>query len=276
MRRELLASVSAVALVIASASAAMLFSDPADAADLRPAMKAPPPMAPQAPVFSWTGCYVGAHVGWGWGHANHSQGSFTSGVTTASGGLNTNGGLFGGQVGCNYQWAGNWVVGIQGDFAGTDINGKGNDEFSRQKSNFQPFAGDSIALKTEWLASVTGRIGWTAWNNQALFYFKGGGAWIRNQWDATHTGLVFNGDSQIGLFSENRSGWTVGGGVEWTLWSPNWTAFVEYNFYRFNDGTTQTSGCFAVDTCSFQTGKLDINTVKVGVNYKLNWFGGGF
>jgi outer membrane immunogenic protein len=284
MRRELLASVSAIALVIAGASAVTLFSDPADAADLRaPVRAAPPPIA--APVYSWTGCYVGAHVGWGWGHANHSQGSFTSGVTTASSGLNTNGGLFGGQVGCNYQFAGwspwsgsNWVVGVQGDFAGTDINGKGNDEFNRGGpfGDFSPFAGDSIALKTEWLASVTGRLGVTAWNNQALFYVKGGGAWIRNQWDATHTGLVFNGDSQIGLFSENRSGWTVGGGVEWTLWSPNWTAFVEYNFYRFDDGTTQTSGCFEVDTCTFRTGKLEINTVKVGVNYKFNWFGGGY
>src|ERR1043165_268380 len=175
MRRELLASVSADALVIASASAAMLFSDPADAADLRPALKAPPPMAPQAPVFSWTGCYVGAHVGWGWGHADHTQTSFSSSFPqfrrSASAGLSNNGALFGGQVGCNYQFAGNWVVGVQGDFAGTDFNGKGADPFPGADGD------ELIALKTEWLASVTGRIGFTAWNNQALFYFKGGGAW---------------------------------------------------------------------------------------------------
>jgi outer membrane immunogenic protein len=267
MRRELLASVSAIALVIASASAATLFSDPANAADLRPAMRAPPPMAPPAPVFSWTGCYVGAHVGWGWGNAHHSQGSFTSGVVTANGGINTNGGLFGGQVGCNYEFWGNWVVGVQGDFAGTDINGKGNDPFG-------DFDGNFIALKTEWLASVTGRVGYAFYNNQVLVYAKGGGAWIRNQWDVSASELTSDGDSGLGLFSENRSGWTVGGGVEWTLWSPNWTAFVEYNFYRFNDGTTQTGGCFEVDTCTFRTGKQDINTVKVGVNYKFNWFGG--
>src|SRR5436190_1306793 len=148
MRRELLASVSVIALVFASASAATLFSDPAGAADLRPAMRAPPPMAPAAPVFSWTGCYVGAHVGWGWGHANGTQNSsfsFGPNAGARSTGINTNGGLFGGQVGCNYQWAGAWVVGVQGDFAGTDINGKANDA-----AQFFGFQDQSIALKTEW------------------------------------------------------------------------------------------------------------------------------
>jgi outer membrane immunogenic protein len=276
MRRELLASVSAIALVIGSASAATLFSDPAKAADLA-RKAAPPPMVAPAPVYSWTGCYVGAHVGWGWGHNDHTQTSFSSHFpqfrTSQGAGVSTNGALFGGQVGCNYQFAGwspwqggNWVVGVQGDFAGTDINGKGQDPFGD---------GDElISVKTEWLASVTGRIGVTAWNNQALFYVKGGGAWARNQWDLSNTILEFD---QNGLFSETRSGWTVGGGVEWTLWSPNWTAFVEYNFYRFNDGSTATTSPGNCGTsCTFQSGRQEINTVKVGVNYKFNWFGGGY
>ncbi len=262
MRRELLASVSAVALVIASASAATLFSDSAHAADLA-RKAAPPPMAPPVPVFSWTGCYVGAHVGWGWGHANHSQGSFTSGVVTANGGVNTNGALFGGQVGCNYQFAGNWVAGIQGDFAGTDFNGKGNDPFG-------DFDGESIALKTEWLASVTGRIGWTAWNNQALFYVKGGGAWIRNQWDATRTETALDGSSTIGLFSENRSGWTVGGGVEW-MFVPHWSVFLEYNYMGFGSRSEAAQACVAGIGCTAHTfsAKGDLQNVLLGVNYKF-------
>jgi len=276
MRRELLASVSAIALLLASASAVTLFSDPADAADLsRPAYKAPPPTP--APAYSWTGCYVGAHVGWGWGNAHHTQSSFSSSFsgTPRSAGINTNGALFGGQVGCNYQFAGwspwsgsNWVIGVQGDFAGTDINGKGQDSFDDGDGNI-------ISVKTQWLGSVTGRLGVTAWNNQALFYVKGGGAWARNQWDASQSEFTSDGNSGLSIFSETRSGWTVGGGAEWTLWSPNWTAFVEYNFYRFNDGTTQTPSCFGGGfSCPFSTGKMEINTVKVGVNYKFNWFGG--
>ncbi len=278
MRRELLASVSVAALVFASASAATLFSGQADAADL--ARKAPPPMVAPAPVYSWTGCYVGAHVGWGWGNASHTQNSFNDETVFGSrtGGINTNGALFGGQVGCNYQFAGwspwsgsNWVIGVQGDFAGTDINGKGQDPFDDGDGNI-------ISLKTEWLGSVTGRIGLTAWNNQALFYVKGGGAWARNQWDASLSEFTQDQSTGIGLFSENRSGWTVGGGAEWTLWSPNWTAFVEYNFYRFDSGGSNRVGpCFEGSSCTFHTvNKQDINTVKVGVNYKLNWFGGGY
>jgi outer membrane immunogenic protein len=263
MRRELLASVSAVALVIASATAATFFSDAADAADLRAPVRAAPPPIP-APVFSWTGCYVGAHVGWGWGNSNFTESSFSPHfVGTANGGLNTNGALAGGQVGCNYEFWGNWVVGVQGDFAGTDINGKGQDPFG-----FDNF--EAIGLKTEWLASVTGRVGYAFWNNQVLVYAKGGGAWDRNKWDVSQSELTFNNP----IFSETRSGWTVGGGVEWTLWSPNWTAFVEYNFYRFNDGSTQTNPCGGLFSCSFATAKQDINTVKAGVNYKFNWFGG--
>src|SRR5260370_40567861 len=83
MKKTLLAGVAAVALLAAA---------PAIAADLGPRMpvKAPPVAAP-VPYFSWTGCYLGAHLGWGWGKkdtANISSGSFTSflsGSTKTSG-----------------------------------------------------------------------------------------------------------------------------------------------------------------------------------------------
>ena len=68
MRPLLLASVSIAALFIVSE---------ANAADL--AVKAPRPMMVPAPVYSWTGCYVGGHVGWGWGHHRHNQASAFSG-----------------------------------------------------------------------------------------------------------------------------------------------------------------------------------------------------
>jgi len=54
--RKLLLAGTAVAVVMAAGSAG--------AADLsRPILKAPPPI----PVFSWTGWYVGVHVGGAWG-----------------------------------------------------------------------------------------------------------------------------------------------------------------------------------------------------------------
>src|SRR5471030_2553628 len=115
MKSTLLASVSIAALFIASG---------ASAADL--AVKARP-MVVADPVYSWTGCYVGAHVGWGRGKNRHTQTYQSSSSFLAAGRVDSSGGLFGAQAGCNYQFASNWVAGIQGDVAGTDINGRGQD-----------------------------------------------------------------------------------------------------------------------------------------------------
>src|SRR5262249_51215334 len=67
MKKLLLGSVATGALIAAGS---------ANAADL--AVKAPrvAPVAPPVPVFSWTGCFVGAHVGWGWGRHDVTE-SFT-------------------------------------------------------------------------------------------------------------------------------------------------------------------------------------------------------
>src|SRR5262249_49784457 len=157
-----LASIATVALVGA-----------ANAADIY--RKAPPPApAPvPAPVFSWTGCFVGAQVGWGWGrkdvHARVdeiSAGVFENVTDAGSSRIDTSGAVFGGQVGCDYQFGGfgkgkapgpgygggpwNWVIGVQFMGLGTDINGFGH----------QPFADDFddvVTVKQDWLVSVTGR-----------------------------------------------------------------------------------------------------------------------
>src|ERR1700753_3652631 len=91
--------------------------------------KAPPPMI--APVYSWTGCYVGVEGGGMWGHGNHYQNDPAASAAAGGGllglaptaGIDPSGGLAGGTVGCNYQFAGNWVVGIEGDVSWTNLNG---------------------------------------------------------------------------------------------------------------------------------------------------------
>src|SRR5947199_10215773 len=59
MKKILVGAISAVALSM---------SVPASAADLaaRPYTKAPPPMV--APIYDWTGFYIGANGGWGQSH----------------------------------------------------------------------------------------------------------------------------------------------------------------------------------------------------------------
>jgi|SRR5215467_380097 len=279
-------------LLAGVATSALMIGHSGNAADLQPALKAPP--AP-APVWSWTGCFVGAQVGWGWQRNNVAQTQFntlTSGgvlrifSSASSGHVDSSGGVFGGQLGCDYQFAGGFVVGVQGTFLGTDINGLVQDPHNGTRQTVNPpgagltpntFGGGSIGVRTRNLASVTGRLGWAGWSPQTLVYVRGGGAWIDTQLDmrsaAAFVGNVF---PSAPIFDTRYSGWTVGGGFEWMIFN-NWSAFVEGNYYKFNNKTLFAIGgtphvgpgvnIFGRTVDS----DVKIATVSVGVNYRFNW-----
>jgi outer membrane immunogenic protein len=242
MKKILLAGVAVAAVAVAA---------PANAADLRMPVKAAPSVAP-APYFSWTGCYIGAHVGWGWGHKDFgnatSRGSTDFSLNTS---FDTSGAMFGGQLGCNYQLQGNWVIGLEGSVSGADING-----FSGSAA----CESSIIHAKTDFLASITGRLGWNGWDPRTLFYIKGGAAWA-------HDRYLWASESNQHDVQQDRSGWVIGFGVEWAF-APNWSAFAEYDHYDF--GTERT--CF---TCTRGTNlhfdiTQQIDTVRLGVNYRFN------
>ena len=101
-----------------------------------PALAADLPMKSEAPYveprFSWTGCYVGAHVGGGRGSKDMTdpvllvQDSLiapgtTTGVTTVT--TSPTGAVIGGQIGCDYQFSSNVVMGIEGTASGTTMRG---------------------------------------------------------------------------------------------------------------------------------------------------------
>ena len=150
---------------------------------------------------------------------------------------------------------------MQGDIAGTDINGRNDDPVA-------VFYGGrgTIGIKTDWLASATVRLGMTAFDNRSLFYVKGGGAWVHNKWDL-HDSWDFFSPSQV---SELRGGWTGGVGWEYMM-TQNWTFFVEANYYDFGNGKVLAVTPDSDGIQYFASGKQTIETVKIGVNYK---FGG--
>src|SRR6266581_7135924 len=106
------------------------------------------PVAP-IPVFTWTGCYIGAHAGAGWADKTVSVPSIVPGVSVTG---HTFGPLGGGQVGCNLQLGG-WVIGIEGEGSAADIRGD-------TTQTILGITGTAHA-QTTWLASATGRLGWT-------------------------------------------------------------------------------------------------------------------
>jgi outer membrane immunogenic protein len=263
-------------LLAGVAIGALLAHDAASAKPKKPPIAAPPP----APVFSWTGCYAGANVGWGWGRNDITQTTTVSSLTSgtvfsskATTGVDTDGAVFGGQVGCDWQFHPNFLIGVQGMFDGAAINGRANDAMSLALG-----APGNIGVKTKWLGSVTGRLGWV-FTPDAVVYFKGGGAWAGYRVDANNLASNVGGFGVIpGTLNTDFNGGTIGGGGEWRFWQ-NWTAFVEYNYYWFGSktifsGTTAFTGsssvcggtCTATNTLSL---KPTIQTVTVGVNLRF-------
>lgn len=111
-------------LLLATTSLFALAAE-AGAADLRRPMptKAPPPAA--VSYATWTGCYIGANVGYGWARYKYSPTTDVAPSLDEAPDQDANGVVGGGQVGCDYQFD-PFVIGIQGMFDGTGIDGTGD------------------------------------------------------------------------------------------------------------------------------------------------------
>ena len=88
-------------------------------------------------AFNWTGCYIGVNAGWKAGRFRDESASVpaTTGTLGVLGtqtavadrvdldSFDTSSGAAGGQVGCRWQTASNWVFGVEGDADWTDLHG---------------------------------------------------------------------------------------------------------------------------------------------------------
>jgi outer membrane immunogenic protein len=244
----------------------------AQAADLP--VKSSPYIAP-APVWSWTGFYIGGHVGAGWGTTSATLDAsslsppappgFLSGSIPLTN-ISSSGFLGGVQLGYNYQVSPLFVVGIEGDFAWADINGDGP---------CTVFGGLSFSCKgtANWIGDITGRVGLAY--DRLLLYVKGGWAWSDNDYDASGTLPIFGpgGVSISGSASETRSGGLLGFGIEYAF-TQHWTAKIEYNYIDFGTDTitipisiTGVGGGISLNPSVAIDER--INLVKVGANYKF-------
>jgi outer membrane immunogenic protein len=244
-----------------AAALAVTMAGPALAADL-PLEEA----TPLAARFSWTGCYLGGHLGGGFAHKDITdpvqlvQDSFlgpdaTDGITTVS--PAPRGVVIGGQIGCDYQFAPSWVVGIEGAASGSTMKGS--------RTVGLPLGNPDTALvqaNTDFLTSVTARVGY-AFDN-VLLYAKGGVALAGDRYDVTGS---FAGDPFGFVGLENRIGWTAGGGVEWAF-SQHWSASIEYDYYQFEHSVIAMS-----DPTNVFLGNVDvrqnIQVVKAGLNFHI-------
>ncbi|ARN82879.1 outer membrane protein [Methylocystis bryophila] len=266
--------------VFISATLLTIATTTAVAADL-PSAKAPAVAPPPPPA--WNGFYAGVNVSGGWINgvgsvsyipysdpryglfSNPGGGSLANFLllpaSQSSPSGNQGGALGGGQIGYNFVVASKYLVGAETDFQGGIIGGSNQGNLATfYPSPFAPSGGILTPLVASsgynvglnWFGSVRGRLGYIL-APTLLLYGTAGFAY---------------GDVTAFNVSRTRTGWTAGGGAEWSfLPDSRWTAKIEYLFTDF--GSSSANGNWAWGGGVSQHATL--NLVRVGLNYRLSW-----
>jgi len=283
-----LAAAGAAGLLTAAISGAAAAADMA----AKPYVKAP---VPPAPVYNWTGFYIGGNVGAGWGSTassldvgntfigspvNQSVNQLLAGTLNLSVPLpqtQMNGFLGGLQTGYNWQ-SGVAVFGLEGDWTWTGLKGTTSCVLVL-----------NCTAKASWIADITGRMGVTV-GDRGLVYLKGGAAWVDTTVGINQSASVsstlgggFTASGSInGSAGTDRLGATLGAGIEYGF-MPGWSIKVEYDYFDFGKGTinvpiTASGGITAGGTTT--TGSIalrapvsvseQIHMVRAGINYHFN------
>jgi outer membrane immunogenic protein len=261
----------------------------------------------------WQGFYAGMNAGYGFGTANNAQNygwgnPNADGIFTRNNGLEpvafaaansymgrniTQGGFIGGgQVGYNYQYGSNFVLGIEADMQGAGINGQGNS--NGWAPFFQDIDGSSISYTAtntiqagiNWMGTARGRFGYLiaptllAYATGGLAY---GGTYLKTSPQTTET-ESYDGGFAIPYFQSTHNslqslnvGWVAGGGAEWMMTS-NWSIKGEALYYDLGNSavsnTTFLSVPYALSvnpiggstTRSYYQGVI----ARAGINYHFN------
>jgi len=211
-----------------------------------PVYKAPA-MAPPA-VLSWTGLYLGAEGGGGWGHENFTDNS-TVGIPPGTAiSHQPDGGIFGGVLGYRYQ-AGQLVFGVEGTAAWADL-----------KDSVSPSATAMDSLKVASLYTATGQVGWTV--GQALPYLKGGWAGSSVNTSISTAASGFASQTQF------DNGWIVGAGLDYAVWQ-NFVLGVEYDYFNLGYSGFSAVGILGHNYIVTNPSHMTIDQVVGRVTYKF-------
>jgi len=214
--RSLLAA-SSIAAVFALAGAA-------NAADM---------IQPEPEVVSdWTGFFIGVHAGVAGGDFDYPVNIdfFDSercdegcSILDSKFGLDSSGVFAGAQIGWNWQFDNNFLLGVVGDISWTNLEGKLEaDGDVLESASFDFSAGSEV----NWFGTIRGRAGWL-WTPSFMTYITGGGA-FGNVEASAHLDIDNN---EIFDLSDDSTewGWTIGAGAEYKI-TENLTFLAEYLF----------------------------------------------
>jgi high affinity Mn2+ porin len=232
-----------------------------------PASVGVPVVAPIAPNDSWTGFYLGAHLGFAAGRSGSSA-TQPTGAPNLTGSLDFTrafdlftgaGSYLGGvQAGYNYMLSPRILAGVEADISFPNTIAAGQDFMS-------PFIGAANYRGTvEMFGTVRGRLGYDV--NHWLFYATGGLAWTYDQFTRTQltdspTGAAPAGTVETAFLG--RIGWTAGAGIEAPIAS-GWSGKLEYLFAQFGHSAVT----FPQGGQTFWS-DLAMHEVRAGLNYRL-------
>jgi outer membrane immunogenic protein len=235
-----------------------------------------------APIYNWTGFYVGLNAGGAWNESNPTTTTlfpvaayFADSSVTAIGQVGNQhinrSGFTGGVTG-GYNWQiSNAVIGVEADFNYFGIKGS-----STATALYPCCAPTSFTINssvsTDWLATVRGRVGFLA--TPALLLYGTGGLAVANvkaNYLFTDTFAAANESASI---STTRYGWTAGVGGEYALMN-GWSIKAEYLYVDLGRARTTSNNLFVGIPLPLQTFTHTVNLTsnigRVGINYK---FGG--
>jgi outer membrane immunogenic protein len=221
----------------------------ASASDLgtkrQPAKAAPAPVVSPKGAERWAGFYSGAHAGFGFGDITardlEDGSSFKFDHTGPIGGIH---------AGYNFV-AGSWVLGLEGEFDAGVIRGSKYDA----DADSSPPEPATLRTRMPWLAAVGPRIGHAF--GDALIYASGGIAFGRDTMKVTEE----SGD--ITKKSENRIGWSVGGGAEYAL-DKRWSVRADYRYFNLGSKTYRDD-----DPTDGVRVKADAHAIRIGLTYSF-------
>ena len=254
------------------------------------------PIAPANVGINWTGFYVGANVGGGRDTRNvdylaNDPGSailFTiPGARPPALSFKDSGAVGGLQLGYNWQFNRNWLIGVETDFDWSGI--KGSQTGGGIIAGVAPFA-TSNDERLKWFGTVRGRFGFLPVDS-LLVYATGGFAYGRVEHNGNYTNTssgatLLNSAGGFGFLcspgqtcfsgssSERATGWTLGGGLEYAFWT-NWTLKAEY-LYLSLEGKSLTESAPRVfisgdipSSLNTSYSRINLNIGRVGLNYRF-------
>jgi outer membrane immunogenic protein len=237
-----------------AALASLPVSSPARAADMTPiGQRAIPATSGYIPAqFFWTGFYLGASAGYGFGTSTFIDPLPAALAASASPSLK--GFLAGGVSGINYQIS-SVVLGVEGDFTGSWAKGSAIDT-----------VGDSLQTQVFWTASITGRVGVAF--DRLLIYGKAG---VGFDYDRDIVAAAAGG---VATGTTYHIGWTAGGGVEYAI-TEHWIGRIAYDYFTFPmrgvifTGTAIPSPGILVNSGAGGSVGVKLNEIKAIMAYKF-------